>query len=288
MSENIGKSKDTCISVKDYSFRYDSNQNWILKDLNFKINTGDFVGIVGPSGSGKSTLSLTFNGIIPHMINGDIRGEIYVKGNDIKDMKVHELSQKVGIVLQDPESQLFSMTVEDEVSFGPEELGLPPDKIKERLKWALDVTGLQDMENKFPEDLSGGEKQRLAIAASLSMKPDILVLDEPTSQIDPKGTEEVLSVIKELNEQGITIILIEHETNFLSRHANKILALNNGRLKYVGSTRKFFENEELVRDLNIRIPTYVEISYLLDSKVCLNERELMKEINREDLIDDQD
>lgn len=281
MSSVTNKKDDPCIEVKDYSFRYSKDQDWVVKDLNFKIDSGDFVGVIGPSGSGKSTLCLTFNGIIPHMIDGESDGEILVHGNDIDEREVYELAQKVGIILQDPESQLFSMTVEDEVTFGPEELGLPPEEIKERSEWALEATGLKGMENKFPEDLSGGEKQRLAIAASLSMKPDILVLDEPTSQIDPKGTKDVLSVIKKLNDQGITIILIEHETNYLSRYSNKILAINEGNLEFFGSTRDFFEREKLVKDLNIRIPTYVEISYLLNSEVCLTREEIIEVLEKE-------
>lgn len=275
------KISETSIKVDDLSFRYTEDEDWVVKNLDLKINQGDFIGIVGPSGSGKSTFALTLNGVIPHMIEGNLKGNIYISGERVRDSKVHELVEKIGIILQDPESQLFCMTVEEEVTFGVEELGLDPEIIKKRLDWVLEVVGLEGMENEFPEDLSGGEKQRLAIASSLAMKPEILILDEPTSQIDPKGTQEVLSVIQELNEQGITIILIEHQTDFLAKFSDKILAMKNGESKFFGSTRDFFRDKDLVDNLEIRVPTSVEISYRLGSDIFLSSEGLLDEFGRD-------
>ncbi len=275
------KISETSIKVEDLSFKYTEDEDWVVKNLDLKINQGDFIGIVGPSGSGKSTFALTLNGVIPHMIEGNLKGNIYISGERVRDSKVHELVEKIGIILQDPESQLFCMTVEEEVTFGVEELGLDPEIIKKRLDWALEVVDLEGMENEFPEDLSGGEKQRLAIASSLAMKPEILILDEPTSQIDPKGTKEVLSVIQELNDQGITIILIEHQTDFLAKFSDKILAMKNGEAKFFGPTRDFFRDKDLVDNLEIRVPTSVEISYRLGSDIFLSSEELLDKFGRD-------
>ncbi|WP_087037238.1 ATP-binding cassette domain-containing protein [Thermococcus litoralis] len=269
------------IRVEDLSFKYTGAKEYSLKDINFKVKKGEFLGILGASGSGKSTLCLTFNGIIPHSIRGDFRGNVFVKGYNTREASVAELSKIVGLVLQNPDSQLFNMTVEEEVAFALENLGLDVEEIRRRVYWALKITGLEGLEKEFPPNLSGGQKQRLAIASVLALKPEVLVLDEPTSQLDPIGREQVLSLITLLNkEQGITIVLVEHNTEYLFDFADRIIVLDRGELVMEGKPREIFEEADYLRELGIRIPISVKIGAELKrkgllKKAALNDKELI-------------
>ncbi|WP_042701073.1 ATP-binding cassette domain-containing protein [Thermococcus sp. PK] len=270
------------IRVEDLSFKYTGAKEYSLKDINFKVKKGEFLGILGASGSGKSTLCLTFNGIIPHSIRGDFRGNVFVKGYNTREASVAELSKIVGLVLQNPDSQLFNMTVEEEVAFALENLGLDVEEIRRRIYWALKITGLEGLEKEFPPNLSGGQKQRLAIASVLALKPEVLVLDEPTSQLDPIGREQVLSLITLLNkEQGITIVLVEHNTEYLFDFADRIIVLDRGEVVMEGKPREVFEEADYLRELGIRIPISVKIGAELKrkgllEKAALNDKELIK------------
>jgi len=270
------------IRVEDLSFKYTGAKEYSLKDINFKVKKGEFLGILGASGSGKSTLCLTFNGIIPHSIRGEFRGNVFVKGYNTREASVAELSKIVGLVLQNPDSQLFNMTVEEEVAFALENLGLDVEEIRRRIYWALKITGLEGLEKEFPPNLSGGQKQRLAIASVLALKPEVLVLDEPTSQLDPIGREQVLSLITLLNkEQGITIVLVEHNTEYLFDFADRIIVLDRGELVMEGKPREIFEEADYLRELGIRIPISVKIGAELKrkgllEKAALNDKELIK------------
>ncbi|AIF69016.1 cobalt ABC transporter ATPase [Palaeococcus pacificus DY20341] len=274
------------IRVEDLSFKYLGSEDYSLKGINLKVKKGEFLGILGASGSGKSTLCLTFNGIIPHSISGEFEGNVYVKGYNTKDTSVAELSTLVGLILQNPDSQLFNMTVEEEVAFGLENLGLDVEEIKRRIKWALKLAGLEGLENEFPPNLSGGQKQRLAIASVLAMKPEVLVLDEPTSQLDPLGREQVLSLVTLLNkEQGITTIMVEHNTDYLLNFADRVIVMDKGEIILEGKPRQVFEEVELLNRLGIKIPTSVKIGHRLKEKGCinraaLNEKEIVKELRR--------
>jgi len=272
------------IRVEDLSFKYTGAKEYSLKDISFRVKKGEFLGILGASGSGKSTLCLTFNGIIPHSIKGDFEGNVFVKGYNTKEASVAELSKIVGLVLQNPDSQLFNMTVEEEVAFALENLGLDVEEIRRRVYWALKITGLEGLEKEFPPNLSGGQKQRLVIASVLALKPEVLVLDEPTSQLDPIGREQVLSLITLLNkEQGITIVLVEHNTEYLFDFANRIIVLDKGELVMEGKPREIFEEADYLRKLGIRIPVSVKIGAELKrrrllEKAALNVKELIKAI----------
>jgi len=272
------------IRVEDLSFKYTGAKEYSLKDISFRVKKGEFLGILGASGSGKSTLCLTFNGIIPHSIKGDFEGNVFVKGYNTKEASVAELSKIVGLVLQNPDSQLFNMTVEEEVAFALENLGLDVEEIRRRVYWALKITGLEGLEKEFPPNLSGGQKQRLVIASVLALKPEVLVLDEPTSQLDPIGREQVLSLITLLNkEQGITIVLVEHNTEYLFDFANRIIVLDKGELVMEGKPREIFEEADYLRKLGIRIPVSVKIGAELKrrrllEKAALNDKELIKAI----------
>ena len=272
----------TVINIEDLSFRYRQAKEYAIKDINLKVRRGEFLGVLGASGSGKSTLCLTLNGIIPNSIRGEFKGNVYVKGQNTRDISPAKLSPIVGLVLQNPDSQLFNMTVEEEIAFGLENLGFEVDEIRKRINWALKITGLQGLENEFPPNLSGGQKQRLAIASVLAMKPEIIVLDEPTAQLDPRGREQVLSLITLLNkEQGITIVLVEHNTDYMLSFADRVIVMDRGEIIREGKPREVFEEAELLRSLGIRLPASIKIGAELKrrgilKKAALTEKEIIE------------
>lgn len=252
------------IEIKNLHFKYHSQAEEVLKGIDLIINKGEFVSIIGPSGCGKSTLCLTLNGIIPKTISGDFSGDIFVDGINTKDQEVSEFSRRVGMILQNPESQLFAMTVEEELAFGPENLAVPREEIENRISWALSIVNMEDKREEFPGNLSGGQKQRIAIAASLTMKPDILVLDEPTSQLDPIGKREVFSVLKELHKkERMTIVLVEHRTEPIAELSDRVVVMDNGSIVLEGTPRHVFEKVPILRELGIMVPDISYLTYLL-------------------------
>ncbi|MEA1993498.1 MAG: ATP-binding cassette domain-containing protein [Euryarchaeota archaeon] len=274
------------IEFRDVSFRYSEDQEDVLQDITLTIENGEFLGISGPSGSGKSTLCLMMTGIIPHTIHGKLSGEVYIDGEDIAEKEVHEISEKLGLILQNPDAQIFSMTVEEELAFGPENLGLPREEIEERIAWALELVGMTEFRESFPHQLSGGEKQKVAIASLLTMKPKGLILDEPTSNLDPRSRIEVFKIIQKLNSRGMTVVMVEHETSFVSS-ADKILILDEGRVAKYGIPRKIFRDTDSLKEIGIRIPEIIEFSsYLLKNgdidDVFLSVTEAMEALNAKD------
>lgn len=252
------------IEIKNLHFKYHSQAEEVLKGIDLIINKGEFVSIIGPSGCGKSTLCLTLNGIIPKTISGDFSGDVFVDGINTKDQEVSEFSRRVGMILQNPESQLFAMTVEEELAFGPENLAVPREEIENRISWALSIVNMEDKREEFPGNLSGGQKQRIAIAASLTMKPDILVLDEPTSQLDPIGKREVFSVLKELHKkERMTIVLVEHRTEPIAELSDRVVVMDNGSIVLEGTPRHVFEKVPILRELGIMVPDISYLTYLL-------------------------
>ncbi|WP_457750774.1 energy-coupling factor ABC transporter ATP-binding protein [Thermococcus sp.] len=254
------------IEAKGLRFKYRRSQKYALGGIDLKVKKGEFLGIVGPSGSGKSTLCLTFNGIIPHSIKGEFEGEVVVtdptteEKYSTRETPVPKLSTIVGLVLQNPESQIFNMTVEEEVAFALENLGLPREEILRRIEWALRIAGLEDKREEFPPSLSGGEQQRLAIAAILAMKPQVLVLDEPTTQLDPAGRKSVLEMISKLNaDEGITVIMVDHNTSFLFRRADRIVAIHEGKIVMEGTPRKLVSRAEELKEIGVKIPAGIEL-----------------------------
>ncbi|CAB49295.1 energy-coupling factor ABC transporter ATP-binding protein [Pyrococcus abyssi] len=275
------------IEVENVSFKYGNSKAYSLRDVNLNVKKGEFLGIIGPSGSGKSTFCLTLNGLIPHSINGEFEGNVFVDGLNTREHSVAELSTRVGLVFQNPDSQLFNMTVLEEVAFALENLGVEREEMWRRIRWALKLVKLWDKREEFPPNLSGGEKQRLAIASVLVMKPKVLVLDEPTSQLDPLGREEVLSLVRLLNkEEKITIILVEHNTDFLLEHADRIVVFDGGRVVMEGKPEEVFENVEFLERIGIRIPTRVKIGYELKKRgitrrAVLSYEEIIAEIAKQ-------
>lgn len=257
------------IEFDNVSYRYPRCDEFVLKDINLDIQEGEFLAIIGENGAGKTTFSKCINGIIPQSERGKLVGEVRVDGVSTKKASVSQISQKVGIVLEDPETQLFTTKVVNEIAFGPENLNKPVKKILETIDWVLDVVRLNGYEERSPSALSGGQKQRLAIAAALSMRPDIIVLDEPTSQLDPLGTDEVFEVIEELKcKYNMTIIMVTHKTDKIIQFADRVGVLKDGKVIKCATPDIIFKEKDLLEKINVKMPSiYALINYLEDAGV---------------------
>lgn len=232
------------IEVRKLSYRYDGSERDILLDVNLEVEKGEFVLLTGSSGCGKTTLCRCFNGLIPHFYGGDLRGEVYVAGLSVKDTPIHKLALKVGFVFQNPDSQLFSLTVERDVAFGLENLGVDRDEMKLRVDWALKTVGMEKYRYSAPYELSGGQRQRVAIAAVLAMRPEIIILDEPTAYLDPKTALKIFQLLDGLNKRmGLTIILVEHRLDLVSKYVSRLLVMDKGRIVLDGKPSTLFHDE---------------------------------------------
>jgi energy-coupling factor transport system ATP-binding protein len=234
------------IQLKNVSWAYSRARDWALKNISLEIKEGEFIAVMGENGAGKTSLCRLLNGLIPQSLTGKFTGSVLVDGVETKSSRVAQMARIAGTVFEDPWTQLFTARVEDEVAFALENLLMPPDEIKERVKWALDVTGLSAYTDRAPVTLSGGQKQRLAIAAALAMAEKILVLDEPTSQLDPEGAGEVLSLISELREhKGMTVVMATNSSEE-ARFADKICVLKNGTVSDFNTTQSVFEKQSFL------------------------------------------
>ena len=255
------------IQVKNLYYRYPRGKRYVLEDISFSVQKGEFLAVTGENGSGKTTLSLALSGIIPQSQGGRLQGDVLINSLNTKEQSLSTLSQNIGIVLEDPETQLFATKVFNEVAFGAENLCIERDEIIERVKWALEVVTLTGYEDRSPTMLSGGQKQRVAIAAALAMNPDILILDEPTSQLDPLGTVEVFQVVKDLKEKyGITIVMITHKSEEIACFADKMMVLSAGRQIAYGTPKEIFANRDVTKKAWITIPQVSELSLALQQK----------------------
>ncbi|NLM43688.1 MAG: ABC transporter ATP-binding protein [Clostridiales bacterium] len=218
------------IEVKDLSFKYTANSPLILNSISFKIEKGTITSIAGLSGCGKTTLAFCLCGAIPKSMPGIIDGSIIIEGEDIKNLNLPNLAQKVGMVFQDVDNQLFLPTVEAEIAFAPENLCLPYEEIEKRVEKVIDMLGIESLRYKNPSQLSGGQKHLVALASILSLDPEIIILDEVLSELDRKNKKLIISVIKSLNKAGKTIIIIDHSIKNLMV-ANSILLMKNGNIE---------------------------------------------------------
>ncbi|MDD5491822.1 MAG: energy-coupling factor transporter ATPase [bacterium] len=240
------------IKVEQVSFTYRKAVRPALNKITFKVKPGEIVGIMGPTGAGKSTLGLTLNGIIPHFVPGILTGKVSIGGKDTAKCEPRDLATTVGVVFQDFETQLFTSSVELEVAFGPENLCLPVETIKKRIHDYLDLVSLSGCEKKEPAILSGGEKQRLAIAAILAIEPAVLYLDEPTTDLDPAGKIEILSLIRGLQqERKIALLLIEHETEQILS-CDQVMILREGAVIMSGPAREVLCQNLVMEQLGIK------------------------------------
>jgi len=219
------------VSLRDVAFSYQGSLRPVLKGINLELRAGEFVIITGPSGSGKTSLARLITGLIPNSYPGELSGSAVVFGEDVSKSKIHTLAQRVGFVLQNPENQLFALTVEDDVAFGPENLALPTKEITSRVDWSLSTTGLEDQRQRPPFELSGGFQQRAAIAGVLAMKPRLLVLDEPTSSLDSLAARNFAKFLAKLrSELGVTTLIIEQRLELFYNTADRIIVMQDGSI----------------------------------------------------------
>ncbi len=258
------------IGIHNLTYSYPSATKPSIKDVSVKINKGDFVILTGPSGCGKTTLCRCFNGLVPHFYNGTLDGEITVAGLNVAEQKIPELARHVGLVFQNPENQLFALSVEKDVAFGLENFGMPRKEMRERVDWALEMAGISELSERPPHELSGGQQQRVAIASVLAMQPEIMVLDEPTSFLDPLGAEQIFEVLYDLNKKlGITIILVEHRLDLAAKYANHVIVMNEGSIALTGTPKEIFTSEK-ARLIGIGIPKATKLyQHLKNSGVTL-------------------
>ena len=239
-----------------------------LKNVNLKINNGEMVAILGKNGAGKSTLFLHFNGIYE-----PDSGEILIDGEKLKYNKKALLKcrQKVGIVFQNPDNQIFAPSVEEDIAFGPLNLKLPMDEVQRRVEDALKRVGMEGFEKKAPHHLSGGQKKRVAIAGILAMKPEIMILDEPTAGLDPQGAIKIMNLLSQLNSEGITIVISTHDVDLVSQYVNKIFVMADGEIIGDGTPKEIFSNEELIKKANLKLPIISELFKLLndEDEICI-------------------
>lgn len=252
----------TVISIEDLWFRYLASSEWVLKNINFKMKEGETVVIMGPSGCGKSTFLYTLVGMIPHVIKGELRGKISVLGMNIEEVRPEILSRHIGFVFQNPELQVIMPTVLEELVFGLENLNLSREEIKERVNEVLDFIGFRGREFEDPHALSSGEKQVLAIASVLALRPKILVLDEPTSMLDHVGTSRILSLVEKLKkETNLSLLIVEHRIEWIAEHADKVVIMKDGEFVSEGTPQEIFNDVDLIRKTGVRPPQVSEIFY---------------------------
>lgn len=258
----------TIISFKNFGWKYSGSLDWALKNINIDIYENEFVCITGPNESGKTTLALAISGLIPHNLPGTMVGDLFVFGQRIIDLKPSQLSGKVGFVFSDPEAQFITMSVEEELAIGLENVGYSIDQIRENIRWALDIVGIsEEYLEKPPYELSGGQKQRIALAAVLSLKPKVLILDEPTSMLDPMGKTEIIHAILELNRKyKTTIIMIEHRLDEAAYLANRIVLLRKGEIVLDRNPSEFFENTDFLIKSGVKVPEYIQLFSTLKKK----------------------
>ena len=250
------------LSIKNLSYVYPDGTR-ALNNVNMDIEKGQKVAIMGPNGAGKSTLFSHFNGLTE-----PTSGYLELEGKQMKyDKKtLLEIRQKVGIVFQDPNDQLFAPTVKEDVAFGPMNLGLSYEEVEKRVEESLKMVGMEGYEDKTPHHLSGGQQKRVAIAGIVAMRPEIMILDEPTAGLDPQGVDEVLNILNGLNEEGMTIVISSHDIEMVNSFAEKIFVLNKGEIIDSGDTHQIFSNKELLKRAHLKAPVTTEILYALKEK----------------------
>lgn len=265
-----------------FSYKNDDDETLVFNDVNLSVDKGEFFVILGRNGSGKSTLAKHFNAILL-----PCGGKVYVGGIDTSDEKLlFEIRRRVGMVFQNPDNQIVATVVEEDVAFAPENLGIPSGEIRERVDRALETVGMSEFKNHAPSMLSGGQKQRVAIAGVIAMKPEVLVLDEPTAMLDPIGRYEVMRAVEKLNkEEGITVILITHNMEEAVM-ADRIVVMHKGEIVREGTPREIFSDVEGMKAIGLDVPQVTEIAYYLRKRGFdikgdpLTEDELIAEIER--------
>jgi energy-coupling factor transport system ATP-binding protein len=243
------------VSIKDLSFRYSGAERDALSHINLEIPDGEFLGIIGSSGAGKTTLTYAINGVVPHHYPGDFYGAVTVSGLDTVDAGTVALSREAGSVFQDIDGQMVAAVVEDEILFGLENFGVNHDEIETRIRESLEAAGISELRERTLSSLSGGQKQKAAIAAITALRPRIIVLDEPTGELDPQSSRKIFLYLKTLNEKyGITIIIVEQKIMLLCEFAKRLAVMDQGRLVLEGSVGNVLQKGEVLEEAGVNIP----------------------------------
>ena len=266
--------------LEDVSYKYPLEDREILKNINLDIKKGEFWAVIGKNGSGKTTLCNVLRRFVPDFYKGELKGRITLEGKELKDYSAKEIVQKVGFVFQNPFTQISGVkeTVFEEIAFGLENLALDAEDIRKRVEETLKLLHIEELRNKNPYELSGGQGQKVALASIIAMDPEIMVIDEPTSQLDPKGTEEIFEIINILKKEGKTIILVEHKLELIAEYAEKVVVLDEGEIILSGNTEDILKNKILM-EKEIGIPQYAALAYKLmeEGKVQFKEIPITKE-----------
>jgi energy-coupling factor transporter ATP-binding protein EcfA2 len=244
------------INAKSLGFQYVGAQKPAIQGIDISIKDNEFILLTGPSGCGKTSLCRCLNGLIPNFYQGEWTGELLVDGLSVTTQLTSELSRRVGYVFQNPENQLFALTVEKDIAFGPENLGLSRQEIRERVDEAMNVTGTLPLKDLAPYELSGGQQQRVALAGVLAMKPSVIVLDEPTSFLDPRTAEDVMRATDDLRrEMGLTIMVVEHRLDLVARYAERIVVMDGGKIVADGDLEETLDEKfDLLEGLGVGVP----------------------------------
>lgn len=262
------------IEIQGLTYSYPNSPAPSISSVNFTAERGEFVLVTGPSGCGKTTFCRCLNGLIPNSYGGTFQGEVLVEGLSTTKSPVSELAQRVGLVFQNPENELFCTSVEREVAFGLENLALPREELRSRVDEVLSQVGISPLRDKSPDELSGGEQQKVAVAALLAMKPKILVLDEPTANLDPISARSVMDVLVKINkESGVTIILVEHRLEMAAPHADRCVVFDGGRIALDGPPSEVLYSEAM-EGIGIGVPKVVQVAKKLISDGLLGRRPL--------------
>lgn len=260
------------IEIDNVSFKYRQSEDYVFEKISFKATQGEFIGIIGPTGSGKSTLCYLFNGLIPHYFQGKLTGSVKINSKDIQEESVESMSEIIGYMLQEPSLQIASPFVESEITFGMENFQLPVDIMKQRLDSIVKKLGLVHLRERTTSELSEGEKQKVVLASILVMKPSILVLDECSSMVDTTSKNELAKILRDYNTLGNTIILIDHDLDFITNTTKRVLLINNGNIVADGPTRKIMTDSKLLRENGLVPPTLTNIfTKLKDKALAIDE-----------------
>ena len=255
------------IEIQDLSFTYKDETGPALQNISLSVPDGAFVGVIGPAGAGKTTLARAINGMVPHFYTGDYYGRVLVDGMDTVDTALTDLSRVVGMVFQDVDSQIISSVVEDEILYGLENFGIPHEEIPERIQFALEKVGIADLRERGISSLSGGQRQKVAIASVIALRPKVLVLDEPTGELDPVSSRQVFSLLRTLNrDYGITVVIVEQKIMLLCEFADYLAVLNEGKIVCRGNTRDVLARSAELEELGVNCPRVTLLSRLLSEQ----------------------
>jgi energy-coupling factor transporter ATP-binding protein EcfA2 len=251
------------LEIRDLNFSYPDSSRRAVSEFGLSVPEGEIVVLAGPSGCGKSTLLRTVNGLIPHMYSGDYSGEVRVDGVTVKDANMRDLAQKVGFLFQNPENQIFMFTVERDVAFGLENLGVPRPEMRARVEESLDLLEIGDLALRAPYELSDGQKQRVALAGVLAMRPRLVILDEPTSLLDPKTAAELVGLVAKLRKElGTTFLVVEHRLDLLVKVADRMVVMNEGAKVVEGTPKEVLFGDQ-AEGYGVAVPSVIKLQKML-------------------------